>query len=181
MYWCILINWMFQSAVALYIYRAGGLVAQEILLQDLNLWKTLVVLGLYLDRSVPAGQATVPRPVRPLGQTGWCQFWLSTYAPLFFGKTCLPKNILLSQNSLRAMINITSAIFCSKGNKFYRLYLASSSSWWRNNLVRPPYLLYGRRPCWYNLHLLFHRLLLAHPLQPSLLSVRQAWGTPPRL
>ena len=34
---CVLIYWMSQSAVALYIYRVGGLVPQEILLQDLNL------------------------------------------------------------------------------------------------------------------------------------------------
>ena len=34
---CILIDWMSQSVVALYIYRVGGLVAQKILLQDLNL------------------------------------------------------------------------------------------------------------------------------------------------
>ena len=34
---CILIDWIPQSAVALYIYRVGGLVPQEILLQDLNL------------------------------------------------------------------------------------------------------------------------------------------------
>ena len=34
---CVLIDWMPQSAVALYIYRMGGLVPQEILLQDLNL------------------------------------------------------------------------------------------------------------------------------------------------
>ena len=32
-----LIDWMPQSAVALYIYRVGGLIPQEILLQDLNL------------------------------------------------------------------------------------------------------------------------------------------------
>ena len=34
---CILIDWMPQSAMALYIYRVGGLAPQEILLQDLNL------------------------------------------------------------------------------------------------------------------------------------------------
>ena len=34
---CILIDWIPQSAVALYIYRVGGLMPQEILLQDLNL------------------------------------------------------------------------------------------------------------------------------------------------
>jgi len=73
MYWCVLIDWMSQSAVAFYIYRVGGLVLQEILLQDLNLWKILVVLGLYLDRSVPTGQATVSQPVRPVGANFDCQ------------------------------------------------------------------------------------------------------------
>ena len=34
---CIFIDWMSQSAVALYIYRVGGLAPQKILLQDLNL------------------------------------------------------------------------------------------------------------------------------------------------
>ena len=34
---CVLIDWMPQSAVTLYIYRVGGLAPQEILLQDLNL------------------------------------------------------------------------------------------------------------------------------------------------
>jgi len=34
---CILIDWMSQSAVALYIYRVGGLIPQEILLQDIDL------------------------------------------------------------------------------------------------------------------------------------------------
>ena len=33
---CILIDWIPQSAVTLYIYRVGGHVLQEILLQDLN-------------------------------------------------------------------------------------------------------------------------------------------------
>ena len=75
----------------------GGLIPQVIPITYLDLQKTLFDSDSSLDRSdrsVPAGQATVPRPVRPLGQTGqtgWCQFWLSTYAPLFFGKACLPK------------------------------------------------------------------------------------------
>ena len=34
---CILLDWMPQSAVTLYIYRVGGLALQEILLQDLDL------------------------------------------------------------------------------------------------------------------------------------------------
>ena len=45
--------------MALYIYRVGGPIPQEILLQDPNLWKFLVVLGLYLDRLATAGLATV--------------------------------------------------------------------------------------------------------------------------
>ena len=52
-------------------------------------------------------------PVRPVC-TGCCQFWLSTYALLFFGKACVPKNTLLDQNCLRAMN--TSVIFCAKGD-----------------------------------------------------------------
>ena len=78
--------------MTLYIYRVGGLAPQEILLQDLNLLKALVVLRLCLDRSdrsylpvrpvIPTGQTgrLLPdrlhrhRPVRPpgaTGQTGW--------------------------------------------------------------------------------------------------------------
>jgi len=56
---CFLIDWISQSAMALYIYRVGGFVPQEILLQDLNLRKSLVVLGLCLDWS--------DLPVRPVG------------------------------------------------------------------------------------------------------------------
>ena len=63
------------------------------------------------------------RPVRPVGLV-CCQFWSSTYAPLFFGKACVPKNTLLDQNYLKAMINDTSAIFCAKGDKKYRPCLA---------------------------------------------------------
>ena len=44
-----------------------GLIPQEILLQDLNLLKYLVVLGFYLDRS---DRSTLPvRPLDPTGQT----------------------------------------------------------------------------------------------------------------
>ena len=44
--------------------------------------------------------------------------------PYFFGKTYVPKNTLLDQNCLKAMINDTSAIFCAKGDKNYRPCLA---------------------------------------------------------
>ena len=101
MYWCILIDWISQSAMALYIYRVGGLVPQEIILQDLNLWKSLVVLGLCLDRSDrsdlpvrPVGSCRISyidkdrsdrleRPVRPVGLV-CCQFWSSTHIDLFW-------------------------------------------------------------------------------------------------
>ena len=63
------------------------------------------------------------QPVRPVALVCY-QFWSSTYAPLFFGKACVPKNTLLDQNYLKAMINDTSAIFCAKGDKKYRPCLA---------------------------------------------------------
>jgi len=70
----------------------------------------------------------MPRPVRPpehTGQTGPCQFWSSTYTPLFFGKACMPNNTPPDQNCLRAMISNTSAIFCAKGKKNYWPWHAS--------------------------------------------------------
>ena len=66
------------------------------------------------------------RPVRPpgaTGQTGWSSLLsilVVDICPLFFGKACVPKNTLLDQNYLKAMINNTSAIFCAKGDKNYR-------------------------------------------------------------
>ena len=167
----------------------GGLIPQEILFTDLNLWKTLIVLGLYMDLS---DRSDLPvRPVGPCrtghsastGQTARSDRLVPILAvnicPMFFGKACLPKNILLSQNCLRSMINTTSAIFCTKGDKQLSAMFCSSRCW--NNLFGPPHLLHCRWCLWHGLHLLFHCLLLAHMLQPSLLSMRQAWGTPPRL
>ena len=63
------------------------------------------------------------RPVRPVGLV-CCQFWSSTYVPLFFGKVCVPKNTLLDQNCLKEIINDTSAIFCAKDDKIYQPCLA---------------------------------------------------------
>ena len=63
-----------QSAVTLYIYRVGWTYpARNPVYRSKSIKKTLVVLGLYLDRSVPAGQATVPQPVRPVGANFGCQ------------------------------------------------------------------------------------------------------------
>ena len=118
-----LIDWMPQSAVALYIDRVGWTYPAKFLLQDLNLLKTLVVLRFHLDRS---GRSVVPdrlqtlRPVRPLERTGQTGLYrllpilVVNICPLFFGKACVPKNTLLDQNCLRAMN--TSAIFCAKGD-----------------------------------------------------------------
>ena len=142
---------------------------------------------------------TLPWPFRPVGrarptidassdqttsthcQTSLCQFWSSTYAPLFFDKACVPKNTPLDQNYLRVMITNTSAIFCAKGDNKLSAMTYFSSSWWWNNLFWPPNFLCDYWLYWLDLHLLLHRFLLAQTLQPSLLSVRQAWGTPPWL
>ena len=84
----------------------------------------------------PSCTRTLSRPVRPVGpcrtghsastgQTARSDRLVPILAvnicpPCFFGKACLPKNILLSQNCLRAMINTTSAIFVLKAINNYR-------------------------------------------------------------
>ena len=118
-----------QSAVTLYIYRVGWTYPVRNPVYRSKPMKNPSCTRTLPGPVTPVGPcrtATVPRPVRPLGQTGWCQFWLSTYAPLFFSKACLPKNILLSQNCLRAMINTTSTIFCTKGDKQLSAMFCSS-------------------------------------------------------
>ena len=113
------------------------------------------------------------RPVRPpgaTGQTGWScllPILVVNICPLFFGKACVPKNTLLDQNYLKAMINNTSAIFCAKGDKKISAMSCFPSSWWWINLLRSPNFLHDYWLCWLDLHLLFHRLLLAQTLQPS--------------
>ena len=96
MYWCILIDWMSQSAVALYIYRVGWTYPVRNPYYRSRSIKILIWLGL-LDRS---DQSDLPvRPVGPcrtghsasIGQTGWCQFWLSIYAPCFLVKLACQK------------------------------------------------------------------------------------------
>jgi hypothetical protein len=68
-----------------------------------------------------------------------CQFWLSIYAPYFFGKACLPKNIFVHQNYLRTMVNNASTIYIvSKGDKNCTgrdSWACSRRSW--NNLFWP--------------------------------------------
>ena len=64
-----------------------------------------------------ARPATWSRQVRPLADTGQtclfnqCQFWSSTYAPLFFGDASMPKNKPMNQNCLRTMINMHRPYF----------------------------------------------------------------------
>ena len=74
-----------------------------------------------------------------------------TYAPLFFGKACVPKNTPLDQNCVRAMITNMSAIFVLRAIKtigHVLLYLklmmkqfalaSKPSSWLLTLLARPP-------------------------------------------
>ena len=123
-----MIDWMIQSAVTLYIYRMG--------------WTYPARNPAYRSKFMKNSSCTrtLPGPVRPVGPTGQAgrslpdrpqcldrsdrsvrpvdaNFGCQHMPPLFFGKTCLPKNILLSQNCLRVMINNTSAIICAKGDK----------------------------------------------------------------
>ena len=58
----------------------GGLIPQEILLQDLNLLKSLVVLGFHLD---PSHRSTLP--VRPVG---CCRTDYSVWSVRPLGRTC---------------------------------------------------------------------------------------------
>ena len=108
--------------MTLYIYRVGWAYPARNPITDLNLQRVLVVLGFQVDRPPvrPVGvarPATWSRPVRPLsstGQTGLfdqCQFWSSTYAPLFFGDASMLKNKPLDQNCLRTMINMHRPYF----------------------------------------------------------------------
>ena len=114
-----------QSAMTLYIYRVGRLTPQEIMFTDLNLLRTLITVGFFLDRSDwsdppvrPVG--LLPYPLQhQTGQTAWSNrsdrlmpiLAVNICLPLFFGKACLPKNILLNQNCLRATIGNASAIY----------------------------------------------------------------------
>ena len=117
--------------MTLYIYRVG--------------WTYHARNPVYKSKFIknPSCTRTLPVPVRPVGPTGQtgrslpdrpqcldrsdrslrpvgANFGCQHMPPLFFGKACLPKNILLSQNCLRAMINTTSAIFVLKAINNYR-------------------------------------------------------------
>ena len=90
-----------QSAVTFYIYRVGktyptrNLVYRSKSMKNPSCTRTLPGSVRPVGPTVLGRQATVPQPVRPLGQTGqigWCQFWLSTYTPLLFGEFHKPKS-----------------------------------------------------------------------------------------
>ena len=57
--------------------------------------------NLHFDKVILTGQTSLCIPVWPVYTV--CQFWSSTYAPLFFGDACIPKNKHLDQNCLRTM------------------------------------------------------------------------------
>jgi len=73
-----LIDWMPQSAMTLYIYRVGWTYPAKIPFTNLNLWKSLVVLGLCLDQSdrsdPPVGSYQTSYSAKT-GQTAWSD-WL---------------------------------------------------------------------------------------------------------
>ena len=64
-----LIDWISQSAVALYIYRVGWTYPARNPFYRSESTKNLILLGLLLDRSVSCRAGYSAQPVRPLGQT----------------------------------------------------------------------------------------------------------------
>ena len=128
MYLIGLIGLFLQSAVTLYIYRVGKTYPARN-----PVYRSKSIKNSNCTRTPPRSV----RPVGPTGQTGWscqivyrrldrsdrldtpvrpvcsgyCQFWSSTYAPLFFGKACVPKNTSLDQNCLKVTISNASAIY----------------------------------------------------------------------
>ena len=109
--------------MTLYIYRVG--------------WTYPARNPIYRSKSMknPSCTRTLPGPVRPVGPISQTlpdrpqcldrsdrlvPILAVNICPLFFYKACLPKNILLSQNCIRAMINTTSAIFLLKAINNYR-------------------------------------------------------------
>ena len=85
------IGFSLQSAVTLIFIGWGRLTPQEILFTDLNLLRTLIVLGLLLyrsDRLVMPDRLQTPRPVRPPGHTG--QTGLFRLLPILVVNKCYP-------------------------------------------------------------------------------------------
>ena len=105
-----------QSVVALYIYRvewtcpARNPITRSKSMKISSCTRTLLgpvrpVGSCRIGYIVKDRSDRLEQPVRPVG-LDCCQFWSSTYAPLFFGKACVPKNTLLDQICLRAMSKI---------------------------------------------------------------------------
>ena len=76
----------------------------------------------YFDKVILTGPIGLCIPVRPVCTA--VPILVVNICPLFFGKACMPKNTLLDQKCLRAMINNTSAIFVLRAIKNYRPCLA---------------------------------------------------------
>ena len=117
--------------MTLYIYRVG--------------WTYPVKNSVYRSKSMktPSCTWTLPGPVRPVGpcrrghsaSTGQNArsdrsdrlvpiLAVNICSPIFFGKACLHKNILLNQNCLKALINNALAISALRTIKIYRPCLA---------------------------------------------------------
>ena len=161
--------------MTLYIYRVGWTYPARNPITDLNLQRVLVVLGFQVDRSDRSDPPV--RSLKSTGQTGLfyqCQFWSSTYAPLFFGDASMPKNKPMDQNCLKTMINMHRPYFVLMAinsiGQILVLFQADDET-----------TCLGLHTCFMVADLagttsacLFHGFLLAHPLQPPLLGVRYA-------
>ena len=74
--------------------------------------RVLILLGFQVDRcDRQTGRCCQTGYTVQTGLFDLCQFWSSTYAPLFFGDASMPKNKLLGQNYLRMMINMHRSYF----------------------------------------------------------------------
>ena len=82
----------------------------------------MVKSNLHFDKVTLTGLTGLCIPVRPVCTI--VPILVVKICPLFFGKACMPKNTLLDQKCLRAMINNTSAIFVLRAIKNYRPCLA---------------------------------------------------------
>ena len=69
----------------------------------------MVKFNLHFDKVTLIGQTGLCIPVWPVCTV--YQFRSSTYAPLFFGDACIPKNKNLDQNCLRTMKNMHRLYF----------------------------------------------------------------------
>ena len=108
----------------LYIYRLGWTYPKKNLLQDLNLLKSLVILGFHLDRS---DRSTLPvRPVDPTGQTG--RLLPDRLQRLTSQTARAYRSVLSNANFGRQHVYLLYGLKQAPGTSGYRLILVSLGS-----------------------------------------------------